>query len=422
MATQVARRKSFSWITGLLAGFAVLACFMRPALAAPPSQIVVGCLYTTNGLLAAQSKKLHDGLEFWKDQVNKKGGMYVKAYRKNIPVALKCLNDESSPSMVGVLTNQLISDHVNVLVADASSLLTASSVPIAEEHKMLLINPTGTSRKFFSSSNPYIVQTSDLVTRFWSKSVSDLLVHMNATEHKLNKVAIIYSTNDFDAPQAALVKSILAKNRIDVVYYEGVPTTTSNYLVSIHRIAAAKPDAVLELGYGPNDIAFLRALGESGLHFNFVYTVFPGILETSFEHMDNDLAYTYTYVVAPSLPVTGINTGLGVEAFKREFKAKMGYEPSGMFPAAGYVAGLVVQKAFELADGTSQLSLRKALAKASGSMKTIGGVFKIGSDGSQEGTVAGIVQLVPGKMALERHIVFPLALANAKPIYPAPAK
>ncbi|MGH8110341.1 MAG: hypothetical protein ACREPL_00125, partial [Rhodanobacteraceae bacterium] len=82
--------------------------FPAPGARDSAHRIVVGCLYTTNGLLAAQSKKVHDGLVFWKDQVNKKGGMCVKAYHKNIPVTLKCLNDESSPSMVGVLTNQLI--------------------------------------------------------------------------------------------------------------------------------------------------------------------------------------------------------------------------------------------------------------------------------------------------------------------------
>ena len=55
-----------------------------------------------------------------------------------------------------------------------------------------------------------------------------------------------------------------------------MPTSTSNYTVLINNIAAAKPDAVAELGFPGNDIAFLRNLQDSGEKFRFLFSIYAG--------------------------------------------------------------------------------------------------------------------------------------------------
>lgn len=379
-----------------------------------PSHITVGCLYAKTGFLSYQSMKLHHGLEFWAHEVNAKGGAYVKAYHKRIPIKLKCYNDRSDTSLVPTLVNRLINHHVDVLVSDTSSLLTAPAVPVARARKMLLINPQGTSRKFYTKNNPYIVQTSDLVTRYWAHSISHLLLHL-----KVKRVAIVYGTNDFDGPQAQEVNKILSDHGVKPVYFEATPTTTSNYTSILHKIASVKPQAVLELGYDPNDVTFLKNMQESGYHFDFVYTLFPSMTPREFKGLNGPLKYTFCYVTSPTIPVSKVTEGLTTAQFSKKFKAWKGDKPQ-VFQTGGYVAGLVVQRALATASGLKQLQLRKALAKASGKMVTVAGTFRITKAGAQTGVVQGIGQFMPTKSGLKMKIVYPAKYAQAKPVYPAP--
>lgn len=55
-----------------------------------------------------------------------------------------------------------------------------------------------------------------------------------------------------------------------------MPTNTSNYTVLINDINAHKPDAVIQLGYPDNDVAFLRNLEASGVHFKWLFAMYPG--------------------------------------------------------------------------------------------------------------------------------------------------
>ena len=109
------------WLGALLAMIAV------PAMAADaPSEIKIGALYAGSGPLASASVPLHVALEWWADGVNKGGGVLVKGFGKKIPVRLVSYDDQSSPSLAGNLTNQLITqDKVDILLSDSTSVMTA---------------------------------------------------------------------------------------------------------------------------------------------------------------------------------------------------------------------------------------------------------------------------------------------------------
>ncbi len=64
---------------------------------------------------------------------------------------------------------------------------------------------------------------------------------------------------------------------MEIVYDQGVPTETTNYTVIINNIRAKQPDAVIHLGYAPNDIAFLRNVGEVGAKFKWLFTIYSGL-------------------------------------------------------------------------------------------------------------------------------------------------
>lgn len=358
---------------------------------AAPKTISVGTLYAGSGNFATSSLPEYAGLKFWVDQVNSQGGVYVKAYHKKIKLNLVSYNDQSSATTATNLYSQLINvNHVNILVADFGSVLTSVAVPLAQENKMLLFDQTGTGSSFFSAKNPYIVLTSLPTSGLWPESLAQYLVQQGK-----KRVAIVYDTNDFDQSQETTLVNKLRAAGITPVFNKGVDTATSNYSVIVHDIAASHPDAVIELGYPNNDIAFLQALKSSGSQFPMVFTIFPGQLPKLFEQNfggAKGLSGLYTYPAPPLLKWQNVNYGMTLSQFESAYQKATG-NSANFLSVAGYNTGLIIQKTLASAQSLSQLALRQAVSNVSGHVMTLDGPFAINNTGAQIGEALPVAKL-----------------------------
>ena len=409
-----------------LATLATLLTTAAAQAADAPAEIKLGTLYASSGRYASISIPVHDGLKLWIDQKNAEGGVYVKAFDKKIPLKLIAYDDQSSTATAAALYSQLITqDKVDILVADSGSVLTSVAVPIARDHKMLLIDQTGTGSAFFTADNPYIALMADPASTIWPKPLADFLTH-DGPGLGIKRVAILYATNDFTGAQANSLRKFIkeADAGVDIVFDQGVPTDTSNYTVLLNNIRAANPDAVLHLGYPSNDLAFLHNVQDNGIKFKFLFCIYPGVeTELLEKNLGNKaLNYLFTYVTASEMSYE-TNFGMSLADFKAAwFKkyadAKVEF---GFNSVAGYTTGLVLEKALATTTSLDQLELRKAIFSLSGNLKTLDGTFELDPTGAQIGESTPVGQLV-----LDEHdhlklvTVWPHELASGKPIYPRP--
>ena len=418
-------------VSSVLATAALLAAAAQSGVAGASSTretastnvITVGTLYAGTGAFATSSLPEYNGLKFWASQVNAQGGMYVAPLKKKVKVKIVAYNDQSDPATATTLYNQLLDQNkVDVFVADFGSVLTAPAVTLAKNKKHLLFDVTGSGTSFFSSgANPYVVLTSLPVSAVWPKPVALLIEKL-----KIKRVAILYCVNDFDQAQAQAIKGFLAKSGIKLVYYQGVPTTQTDYTTLVRSIQATSPDAVLELGYPNNDIAFFKDLQSTGTHFKFVLTPFPGQLPGLFAQDvgAKTLAWTYTYAVPPIMELNNVNIGMTFTKFASTFTNG---KPSQLnfLDVAGYNAGLVVQAAFAHATSMSQAGIRAGVTAVNGKLKTLEGTLRWDNTGAQLGELLPIAQVVPSAKGLSFKIVYPAtpeqeSLVNGTPKYPAP--
>ncbi len=410
-----------------LAVFAVIFFAVSAAHAADaPAEIKIGTLYASSGNYAGVSMAQYQGLRIWLDQKNAEGGVMVKPFNKKIPLKLVSYDDQSNTATAATLYNQLITqDKVDILLADFGSVLTSVAVPIARDHQMLLIDQTGSGAAFFTKDNPYIVLTSLPMSSVWPKHMTDFLVK-EGPKLGIKRVALLYATNDFHGTQAAAVRdAIKASNgAVELVYDNGVPTNTSSYTVTINNIQATNPDAVLELGYVNNDIAFLRNLQDGGIKFKWLFTIYPG-LETEVVEKNvgpKGMEQVFTYVPSSVMEYKP-EFGMSLSQFRTTWNSKYpdGKVEFGFNSVAGYTTGLVLEKALATTDSMAQLALRKAILGQSGKLKTIDGTFEILAEtGAQVGEVQPL-----GQISLDEHgevkfvTVYPPELATGKPVYPA---
>lgn len=412
------KRSFFSFIAAVV--FAASA-----SAATAPSEIKVGTLYASSGAFAAISMPVYTGLKFWVDQMNSEGGVFIKPYNKKIPIKLVSYDDQSNTATAGTLYNQLITqDKVDILIADSGSVLTSVAVPLAANHKMLLIDQTGTGSSFFTKDNPYIVLTADPVSTVWPKHLADFLTN-EGPALGIKRVALLYATNDYTTTQATAVRNFIKKSGapLQIVYDQGVPTSTSNYSVLINNIKASNPDAVIQLGYPNNDIAFLGNLQDAGVKFKFLFDIYPG-LETA--HLlkavgAKALDYVTTYVTSSDLNYKP-DIGLNLEQYKKAWKAQNANSKVefGFNAVAGYTTGLIVESALAITDSMDQLALRKAIGQLSGKLNTIDGPFEIDETGAQIGAITPLGQIVPdGKGGTKFVVLYPKNVATGKIVYPA---
>lgn len=401
---------------------ALLAAGGRADAAVAPAEIKIGTLYASSGRYASISMPVHHGLKLWVEQMNAQGGAFVKAFNKRIPLKIVAYDDQSNTGTAATLYNQLITqDKVDLLVADSGSVLTSVAVPIARDHKMLLIDQTGTGANFFTPDNPYIVLCDIAVSSVWPSYLAQF-INRQGPKLGIKRVALLYATNNFTGGLASAVhKSLTEAKQVEIVFEEGVPTETSNYNVLLAKTRAAKPDAVIEFGYAPNDIAFLRNVMEGGHKFKALFTTYSG-LELDLLHKNvgpKGLEYNLTFVSADRARYE-VNFGMDIEQFKAAWqKAFAGaHVEFGYNSIAGYNTGLVIEKALAGASSLDQLELRKAIFAQSGKLKTIAGSFELDANGAQIGMIPPVGQIVPARGDLEIRPLFPIA--TAEPVYPRP--
>jgi branched-chain amino acid transport system substrate-binding protein len=399
------------------AGMAATSLVHPVRAASAPSVIKIGTLYASTGTFAVASQGQYDGLKYWAALVNKDGGVFVKAFDKKIPVKIIAYDDQSSTSTATSLYNQLITqDKVDVLVADFGSVLTSVAIPLAQEHHMLLIDPTGSGANFFTKKTDYLADVSIPSSTVWPVPLGQFML-----AQKIKRIAVIYDSNDFDASQAETLKSVLGKGGVTPIYYNGVPTTESNYAVLLHTIAAQRPDAVIEFGYAPNDIAFLRDYASSGLHFNMVFTIFPGqLLSLITKNVGaSALAYTYTYPTPPLVRYAKVTSGDNTAEFVKNFTDATHSAPN-FLDAAGYNDGVIIADMLAKAPKFTQLDFHQALMDMSGKTTTVLGEFKINENGAQLGELLPVAQLVPAGKENKLVVLYPPDKATGKAVYPAP--
>jgi branched-chain amino acid transport system substrate-binding protein len=401
--------------------------FAAPALAADaPAEIKIGTLYASSGRYASISMPVFTGLKIWADQKNAEGGVYVKAFDKKIPVKLVAYDDQSNTATASTLYNQLITqDKVDLLVADSGSVLTAPAVAIARDHKMFLFDQTGTGASFFSKDNPYIALMADPVSTVWPKPIADFIIH-DGPALGIKKVAILYSTNEFTGTQANAFRKFIKDSGapIEIVYDQGIPTETTNYTVTINNINNTNPDAVIHLGYAPNDIAFLRNLQDVGIKFKMLFCIYPGIETELLEKNvgEKGLEHVFTYVPSSELDYP-VEFGMNLKQYRAAWDKVNtdGKVEFGFNAVAGYTTGLVLEKTLSVATSLDQMELRNATFSLSGKLKTLDGTFALDEMGGQIGELTPLGQLTLDDQGHLKFVsIYPHETATGKPVYPAP--
>lgn len=381
-----------------------------PPTPALPEKIVIGFTVSLSGRYAEEGTMGYYGILAMVDWINNiYGGVHIGG--KKIPIEIKYYDDQSSKDLVVSLYERLITaDKVHFLLGPYSSPLVFAAAPVAEKHKMVLVNWGGASDLINQQGYKYVVTIWTQASGYQA-SVVEMLAKIGPT---VKKIAILYAEDEFNRMVAKGAKEVAEKLGLTVVYYKGFPPGITDFGPMLPGLKAAEPDAIIAGTHYANGLLLAKQLAEARIDAKLIsLTVAPCIPE--FYRALGTLAEG---VICPSQWEPGVkykpDFGPTPQEFHIAYLAKRGAPPS-YHGASAAAALLLLVKAIEIAQSLDQDAVREAFNKME--LTTFFGEFKIDPQtGYQLGHKMVLGQWQGGIF----KVVWPSEIAESKLYYPIP--
>ncbi|MFZ2068897.1 MAG: amino acid ABC transporter substrate-binding protein [Xanthobacteraceae bacterium] len=392
---------------------AAAAFVATPALA--EDTITIGFTDSQTGPLNVDSLGQQRGYEFWRDEVNAKGG--IKVGDKHYKVKFVSYDDQSVGGRVQQLYTRLINqDKANFLFSPYSSGLTAPATVISEQYGKIMIDSGGAEEKPFEQGNKYLFMVITSASHYLSGAVEAL-----KKNDPQAKIALVYSDDPFSKAVLAAAAAQAKAAGLQIVMNESYSPSTTDFGPIVNKIVSSNADAVLGGGHYSDGATLARQMHDQKANMKWI-----SLLVAPADDKFGELGKAALGVTVPSQwelqvnykPQFGPTTAEFAKAFQDKFHAKADYHT-----ASGYTSGVVLQHAIEQAGSIDPEKVAAALNATD--ITTFFGHIKFMTDPGHHGLQAAHEmvlaqwQMVNGKPG--RQVVWPDAAKSASLLYPIPS-
>ncbi|MFI8493271.1 ABC transporter substrate-binding protein [Peribacillus butanolivorans] len=326
--------------------------------------IKIGVNLELSGGVASYGQSIAEGLELATAEINKEGidGKKIKL----IKVDNKSEASEATSGAIK-LTSQ---DKVTAIVGAATSTNTIAQVQIAQDNKVPVISPSGTSPEITYKDdklNDYIFRTS-----FIDPFQGTVAANFATSEVKAKSAAIyIDSASDYSKGLAAAFKEQFIANGGKIVREEAYIAKDTDFRSTLTRLKSAKPDFIFLPGYYEEAGLIVKQARETGLDVPFMGGDgwdSPKLIEIAGAKALNNTFITNHY--------SSGDPDDKIQNFVSAFKAKYKDKSPDAFNALGYDTGYYLADAIKRAGSTDSEKIKDALEKTK-DLELVTGTFTL---------------------------------------------
>jgi branched-chain amino acid transport system substrate-binding protein len=359
-------------LAAALPGISLLAAPLFSARAASPIRVGFGMAQT--GGLAANGKMALLGMEIWRDDINKKGGLLGRQ------VEFVTYDDQSNPSTVpGIYTKLLDVDKVDFVVSGYATNMIAPAMPIVIAHNRLFLSLFGLAVNHQFHYPKYFTMTPTGPTI--PGTTVGFFEIAAAQKPKPKTLAIVAADAEYPKTTSGGVREHAKTFDFKIVYDRTYPPSTVDYTPIVRAVQAAEPDIVFVASYPPDSVGMVRAAGEIGLKTKLFGGGMVGLQTTSIKEqlgplMNGIVNYDFWFP-APTMLFPGVLD------FIKKYQARaatLGIDPLGYYLGPwAYAYMQVLGGAITGADSFDQDKVADYLR--TNTLKTVMGDIKFGPDG-----------------------------------------
>ena len=396
-------------LTVCLSLFVFFAVFPLTAFSQTKDKIRIGNAISLSGPYAPGAGMTQiPNYDMWVEEVNAKGGIYIKSLDKRLPVEIIRHDDKSDIGTAVKLVEKLIlDDKVDLLLPPWGTAMHFAVAPVANKYGYPLIGPTISSEKLreVAPTIPYFFGILNMPREQGPALVSIL------SELKLKKVALIYVADAYGIEWTGVVAPALGMAGMDTVILKSYPLGVKDLSPLLKTIKAAKVDAVLAMSYPDDTFLITKQAKELGLNPKLLY-LGVGVAFPVYKQMFGGPGAVEGIMGAgawnPKLPYPGAK-----EYFERHVK-RWKTEPDRWGSAFAYASVQILEQAIEKVGSLDRAKIRDVIATETfptviGPVKFVGG-FNVQSPGEIGQWQKGEFEVVAAK---EKR--------TAAPVFPKPA-
>jgi branched-chain amino acid transport system substrate-binding protein len=256
--------KGLKLLTAILCLIAIIVPVTASCSKAPSGQaktLKIGLITSVTGPTAPGFKGLYDAVQPTADYVNQHGGIKVNGEQYMIEIVAE--DDQSSAQGAIAATNALIQKGVKFLISPLSPPNLMAMTPLAEEAKIISVNPLQIDPTLFVPENHYSFNARD-----YTYGVPRVYDYLQKQFPNIKKIVTL--TPDDPGPNFILdlIAKETAKRGIQIVAQDKYPATTQDFYPVLTKLLEQKPDAIDGVGgitpWGVGIINQSRELGFKG--------------------------------------------------------------------------------------------------------------------------------------------------------------
>ncbi len=225
-------------------------------------EIVVGMTLCLTGRFAVDVGTFDKMVKAWETYVNtKQGGLYVKTYKKKLPVRTIVYDDKSDQATAVKFYERLVTvDKCDILIGPKSSPITFPVTSVPEKYHIPMVLATANTPAIFERGFKWFVGVNNLSTA-WSDAYFEML-----QEEKQVKT-IGYVAEDTPHTREVYEGAIpnAEKRGFKTVFKEIAPAGTTDFTSILLKLKSADPDVIYVSSFTPFGVTFRKQAKEFGL-------------------------------------------------------------------------------------------------------------------------------------------------------------
>ncbi|MBI0106584.1 ABC transporter substrate-binding protein [Bifidobacterium sp. B14448H7] len=331
-------------ITMAMAG-ALSACGLggdKGSSAGSSDHVTIAAIYPKTGLYAEYGKMFQQGFDLAKDQINKKGGIQGKR------LDIDYYDTQSDAKQDAAVAPKIAADKsVIAVVGDYSSPASSAASHIFQQ--------AGLVHYGFNNSSPVFTKSGDHV---WTPQISDKTyqeVNAEAISKRAKKVSVVYLENDWGKESFQHFKDAADKQGVQIIYQSSYLPDSTDLTPILIPAKNAGPDAVVDIGYGPDGALVLNTLRDK---LDYKGPFFGG--QETKEFLSLTGANSQGTIITGTFSATGTKDPKA-KAFVKSFEDRYHIVP-GNFEVTAYQAIMDLAHAGEKTSPTRQ-GIQEALTK-----------------------------------------------------------
>lgn len=221
------------------------------------TSIRIGATFPLTGEVASAGQRIRNGIELAVSEINDG--------RKGAKVVVFFEDDQNKPALAVSNAKKLIDiDHVVAILGSAASGCTRAMMPYAIQQKTVVLSPISSSISLSTEGGEYFFRVAP---------ADDAQAKVAASwiaEQKPKSIAIIFVNNDWGRSLADSVRSLLSKQNVKVVAFEGVAEGQKDLRTAIEVVRQSGATLLYSPTYPIDGGLLVRQVREMGVSLDMV--------------------------------------------------------------------------------------------------------------------------------------------------------